>query len=246
MIDLRQIPRQPGCYLFSDEGGRIIYVGKAKELRRRVSSYFRRSDHDAKTTALVSHIHSVQTIVTSSEEEAFLLENNLIKRHQPKYNIDLKDAKSYATLRLTAEAFPRLVVSRRRQEDGRHFGPFVSGEQRDEVMRFLIRVFRLRTCRRLPKRPCLRFHIGLCPAPCAGKVSAAAYGERIARVVEVLAGRGGALIARLREEMAERAAREEYEAALELRDQALHALRPFGESAEPLRELARYIVERRN
>lgn len=219
MIDLCQIPRQPGCYLFSDEGGRIIYVGKAKELRRRVSSYFRRCDHDAKTTALVSHIHAVQTIVTSSEEEAFLLENNLIKRHQPKYNIDLKDAKGYATLRLTAEAFPRLVISRRRQEDGRHFGPFVSGEQRDEVRHFLIRVFRLRTCRQLPKRPCLRFHIGLCPAPCAGKISAAAYGERIARVVEVLAGRGGALIARLRDEMARHSTREEFEAALELRDQ---------------------------
>ncbi len=219
MIDPGEIPRQPGCYLFSDEQGRVIYIGKAKELRRRVSSYFKRRDLDPKTQVLVSHIHSVQTIVTSREEEAFLLENNLIKRHQPKYNIDLKDAKSFATLRLTAEDFPRLVISRRRQEDGRHFGPFVSAEQRDEVMRFLVRVFRLRTCRKLPKKPCLRFHIGLCPAPCAGKISLPAYRERIARVVEVLAGRGGALIHQLGEEMARHAAAEEYEAALELRDQ---------------------------
>ena len=108
MIDTARLPENPGCYLYSDEAGTIIYVGKAKNIRKRVSSYFTKKDHDAKTRSLVARIASVDVVVTDTETEAFLLENTLIKKHQPKYNIDLKDAKRYAWIELTREEYPRL------------------------------------------------------------------------------------------------------------------------------------------
>ena len=113
MIDTANLPENPGCYLYSDEAGTIIYVGKAKNIKKRVSSYFSKKDHDPKTKSLVAHIASVDVVVTDTETEAFLLENTLIKKHQPKYNIDLKDAKRYAWIELTREEFPRLVIARK-------------------------------------------------------------------------------------------------------------------------------------
>jgi len=134
MIDLQSLPAEPGCYLFSDDEGSIIYVGKAKNLRRRVSSYFSRHDLDPKTRILVAAIATVDFIVTDTEVEAFILENTLIKKHQPKYNIDLKDSKSYAYIHITDEPYPRFHVARGPDGNGRYYGPFVSARERDDLL----------------------------------------------------------------------------------------------------------------
>jgi excinuclease ABC subunit C len=135
MIEYHSLPHAPGCYLFSDESGTIIYVGKAKDLKKRVTSYFQKKDHDRKTENLVAAIASLDVMVTNTETEAFLLENNLIKKHQPKYNIDLKDAKRFAYIELTREPFPRIGFARRtHKEDATYFGPFVSAAGRDDVI----------------------------------------------------------------------------------------------------------------
>jgi excinuclease ABC subunit C len=171
MIDPATLPENAGCYLFSDAGGMIIYVGKAKNLKKRVASYFAKKDHDPKTRSLVEHIVSVEVLVTNTETEAFLLENTLIKKHQPKYNIDLKDAKRYAYIELTKEEFPRLLIARRATGDGTFFGPFISAAERDYVAKVAKKIFHLRTCKKIPKRPCLRHHMQSCSAPCTGTVS---------------------------------------------------------------------------
>ncbi|HVP97349.1 excinuclease ABC subunit UvrC [Methanoregula sp.] len=219
MIDTAGLPENPGCYLYADADGRIIYVGKAKNLRKRVSSYFTKKDHDAKTRSLVARIVSVAVVVTDTETEAFLLENTLIKKHQPKYNIDLKDAKRYAWIELTKEEFPRLVIARRATGDGTYFGPFVSAAERDHVIKVAKKIFHLRTCKKLPKRPCLRRHMQSCSAPCTGTISPAEYGENVKKATLLLKGKSTELLDELRREMAVRSAGEEYERALVLRNE---------------------------
>jgi excinuclease ABC subunit C len=142
---LPALPGEPGCYLYRDEEGCVIYVGKAKNLKKRVSSYFRKRGRDKKTSILVSRIASVDYIVTTNEVEALVLENSLIKEHQPRYNINLKDAKQYAHIRLTGEEFPRLCIARKATGDGTFFGPFVSAQERDYVFSVIKKTFRLRT-----------------------------------------------------------------------------------------------------
>lgn len=220
MIDLTAIPREPGCYLFSDAGGTILYVGKAKDLRKRVTSYFQKKDHDPKTRQLVGLIDSADFMVTHTETEALLLENNLIKKHQPKYNIDLKDAKRYAFIELTREPFPRIGIARQtRTGDATYFGPFVSAAERDAVLRVIKRAFLLRSCRKLPKRACLRHHLGSCSAPCIGAVSEADYALHAERATALLKGKKSEELNRMREEMADYSSRQEYEKALLLRNQ---------------------------
>jgi excinuclease ABC subunit C len=220
MIDLAAIPHSPGCYLYSDAAGTIIYVGKAKDLRKRVTSYFRKKDHDVKTKNLVALIASVDLMVTDTETEALLLENNLIKKHQPKYNIDLKDARRYAYIEITKEPFPRIGIERQtRREDATYFGPFVSAAERDAILRVIKRIFLLRSCRKLPKRACLRYHMQSCSAPCVGAVSGNDYGLQIDRVSALLRGKGSELLAQLRSEMAECSKMQEFEKALVLRNQ---------------------------
>ncbi len=227
MIDPATLPAEPGCYLFSDEGGNVIYVGKARNLRKRVSSYFSRHDLDPKTARLVDAIAGIDFIVTDTEVEAFILENTLIKKHQPKYNIDLKDSKTYAYIHITDEPFPRIHVARGPDGNGRYYGPFVSARERDDLFRLLKSLFGLRSCRRLPRRACLRAHIGSCSAPCIGRIGEEEYGERVRRAEAVLKGDIGGLIRTLRDEMAAHAERLDYERAMDLRDQiaALERLR---------------------
>ncbi|WP_332449398.1 excinuclease ABC subunit UvrC [Methanoculleus sp.] len=227
MIDPQSLPAEPGCYLFSDDEGTIIYVGKAKNLKRRVSSYFSRHDLDPKTRCLVAAIAAIDFIVTDTEVEAFILENTLIKKHQPKYNIDLKDSKSYAYIHVTDEPYPRIHVARGTDGSGRYYGPFVSARERDDLLRLLKTLFGLRSCRRLPRRPCLRAHIGSCSAPCTGAISEDDYRERARRAEAVLKGDIAGLLRTLREEMAASAEWQDYERAMELRDQvaALEGLR---------------------
>jgi excinuclease ABC subunit C len=219
MIDPATLPENPGCYLYADTGGTIIYVGKAKNLKKRVSSYFTKKDHDPKTRSLVEHIASVDVMVTNTETEAFLLENTLIKKHQPKYNIDLKDAKRYAWIKLTSEEFPRLVIARQTTGDGTFFGPFVSAAERDHVLNVVKKAFHLRTCKKIPKRPCLRRHMQSCSAPCTGTLSPQEYDENVKKATLLLKGKSSELLDRLRQEMAERSRAEDYERALELRNE---------------------------
>jgi excinuclease ABC subunit C len=220
MIDLSRIPHAPGCYLFSDMDGTLLYVGKAKDLKKRVTSYFQKKDHDPKTRNLVALIASLDLMVTHTETEALLLENNLIKKHQPKYNIDLKDAKRYAYIEITRETFPRIGIARQTNcGDATYFGPFVSAAERDAILRVIKRVFTLRSCRKLPGRACLRYHLESCSAPCVGAVSEGDYNLQVDRASALLKGKSSELLDQLRTEMAECAGRQEFEKALVLRNQ---------------------------
>ncbi len=227
-METGSLPKNPGCYIFRDSGRRIIYIGKAKDIRKRVSSYFQKKEHDAKTEALISHIDSVDFIVTDNEVEALILENNLIKKNQPKYNILLKDAKRYAYIQLTDEDFPRLLLARKRAGTGRYFGPFTSGAERDQVLRIAQRLFQIRTCRRMPKRPCLRYHINLCTAPCAGHATLEEYARQIRKTSKFLSGRADELVKELESDMRAASASQRYEKALLFRDQ-INALRHLTE-----------------
>lgn len=219
MIDYLSLPSDPGCYLFKDDTDTVIYVGKAKNLKKRVGSYFSRTVKDPKTAAMVAAAASLDFIVTKKEVEALILENSLIKRLQPKFNIDLKDSKRYAYIHLTDEPYPRIHYIRDTTQGGDYFGPFVSAKDRDQVLHILKKTFRIRSCRKLPKRPCLRYHIGTCPGPCVGAVSEEEYAEQISRARQVLKGHSAALIDVLKAEMAAASQVQNFEKALELRDQ---------------------------
>jgi excinuclease ABC subunit C len=212
----------PGVYLMKDEAGRIIYVGKAKSLRKRVHSYFS-GDKDPKTRLLVEHIHDIETIITRSEYEALTTENSLIKRWQPKYNIELKDGKTYPVIRLTNEEYPRLFRTRRLVFDGsRYFGPFPGVEDLDVYLGVVERLFPLRKCRGPIKKkpaPCLYYHIGRCAGPCAHAITKEAYAERVAKVVQLLEGGTEELIRELTENMRQAALALEYERAAVFRDE---------------------------
>lgn len=235
MIDYSSLPSDPGCYLFRDPADTVIYVGKAKNLKKRVGSYFSRTIKDPKTEAMIAAAADLDYIVTKTEVEALILENSLIKRLQPKYNIDLKDSKRYAYIHLTDGAFPRIHYAREKTGAGEYFGPFVSGKDRNHVLHLIKRTFRLRSCKKIPKRPCLRYHLGTCLAPCAGAVTEEAYAEQVSRAREVLRGNAASLVRTLESEMHDAAQAQEFERAIDLRDQ-IEAVRKLSE---------RQAVERR-
>jgi excinuclease ABC subunit C len=218
MIDLESIPKDPGCYLFRDSRDNVIYVGKAKSLVKRVKSYFI-GEHDVKTNVLVSHIKSIDFVVTDSEVEALILENNLIKKYKPRYNIDLKDSKRYAFIEVTGEEFPRLLVARKKTRGSRFYGPFVSGMSRDYILNAMRKVFKIRTCKRLPKRRCMRFDIGLCSGPCIEKISRKDYLEDVKSCEMVLKGKTKEVVGILERRMKAFSLDEEFERALEIREQ---------------------------
>ena len=219
MLPPPSLPVNPGCYLFKSADGEIIYIGKAKNLKKRVSSYFQRPAPDPKTLALVENITSMDFIVTENEVESLILENNLIKQHQPKYNIDLRDSKSFAHIQLSDDEFPRIGIARRPTGGGQLFGPFVSAAERDHLLALIKRTFRLRTCRRLTKRSCLRFHMGSCMGPCAGRITAEEYRKEVQKATALLKGKTPELVESLREEMARWSSCQEFEKALQVRNQ---------------------------
>ncbi|MBN2250825.1 MAG: excinuclease ABC subunit C [Candidatus Altiarchaeota archaeon] len=221
------IPHKPGCYLFKDGGGGIIYVGKAKDLQKRIAAYYR-NGLDPKTESLKGNIRSVDYIITGNEKEALILENNLIKKHQPKYNIDLKDSRRYAYIMLTKEEFPRLLVARQKKGEGRFFGPFTSAHERDVLLRLAGNLFSLRTCRRPPKRPCIRHEMGYCSAPCTGTVPPEEYKRQVADAVKLLSGRDAELLSDLEKRMEKASDKKDYETAKTLRDR-IRAVRSLGE-----------------
>jgi excinuclease ABC subunit C len=251
MIELNEVPANNGCYLFKDALGKIIYVGKAKDLSKRVKSYFQKREHDNKTRSLVSNISSVDFFITDNEVEALILENNLIKKFKPKYNIDLKDSKRYAYVQITDEEFPRLLLSRKRGKDGKYYGPFVSGASRDYVMDALIKIFGIRTCNKMPKKECLRFAIGICSAPCTAKISKTDYLERVQAARLVLKGRTKELIKILDENMKHNSKIMNYEGALELKNQiesvkALEGRQKMERDKDYDEDIINYIVVKDN
>jgi excinuclease ABC subunit C len=231
------VPENPGCYIFRDADATIIYVGKAKNLKKRVTSYFQKSDHDTKTTALISHIASIDVMVTTNEVEALILENSLIKENQPRYNIDLKDAKQYAYIELTDDVFPCIRIARKAAAKGDFFGPFVSATERDHVYSVVKKVFRLRTCKNLTRRACLRHHIHTCSAPCLGDLSPDEYAEQVSKAVLVLKGRGTELVRNLKEDMKTRSESQDYEGAMMIRNQ-ISAIERLGQRQDIVRSSA--------
>ncbi len=218
--DLSTLPKNPGCYLYKDESGTIIYIGKAKNLLNRVRSYFSNSDqHSVKTKHLVNRIRFIDWIVVDSEMEALLLENNLIKKHYPKYNIDLKDNKRYAYIKITGESFPRILTTRKVSKDGIYFGPYTDGYQRVQLIRTAVSIFKLRTCNTMPKHACLNFHIGICSAPCIKEISKEDYLKQVEEAKEFLKGNVAFTKKRLQEEMKEYSKKLLFEKALERKKQ---------------------------
>lgn len=223
---LPELPSGPGVYLMKDEEGRILYVGKAANLRKRVSSYFSKPSHrDLKTAVLVTKIQNVDTILTHSEKEAFLLESTLIKKHRPHYNVILRDDKRYPCLRLDVKSpYPNLTITRKFRRDGAlYFGPFSSAGAVKETLRLVHRTFKLRKCRtktvKSRQRPCLNYQIGLCLAPCTESISPEAYKSIVDEVVLFLKGRTPDLARHIRNKMNRAAARQDFEAATVYRDQ---------------------------
>lgn len=212
------LPSKPGCYLYK-KNNVIIYVGKAKNLKKRVSSYFQKKDQDSKTKSLIENIDDLDFIITNSEIEALILENTLIKKHQPKYNINLKDSKQYAYLKLTNEFFPRLLTARKKDSDENYFGPFVSGSQRENLKKILIKTFKIRTCKKLPKKECLRYHINICSAPCINNISKTNYLTSVQNVKKILSGKTKDLLIKLQKKMQEQSQNQNFEKALEIREQ---------------------------
>jgi len=223
---LAQLPAAPGVYLMRDARGKVIYVGKAAVLRNRVRSYFHApSGLSEKTRRLVAEIADLEVIQTATEAEAFLLEDALIKKYQPRFNIRLRDDKRYPYLKITAEPFPRVMIVRRRARDGaRYFGPYTNAKAMRATLKLAQKLFPIRTCNlalpfKNPRRPCLNYHIGRCLAPCAGLVSQEEYGRAVDGAAMLFEGRISGLVQSLRARMRDAADREQFELAARLRDQ---------------------------
>ena len=228
---LKLLPDSPGVYIMKDDHGKIIYVGKAIVLKNRVRQYFQSSrNHTPKVRAMVSHIADVETIMTANEVESLILEANLIKKHRPRYNIRLKDDKSYPYVKVTVqEEFPRVFITRRVLRDGaRYFGPYTNVTALRDSLKLLRRLFPLRTCRTMPERPCLEYHIKRCLAPCVGKVEAEDYRAMIRAVLLFLEGRTDDVERELEQRMNAAAEAYHFETAARLRDQ-LSAVRTAAE-----------------
>jgi excinuclease ABC subunit C len=219
---LALLPAQPGCYLMKDRQGTIIYVGKAKILKNRVRSYFTGS-HDGKTLRLVNEIEDFEYIVTSSDMEALLLEINLIKKYDPKYNIMLKDDKSYPFIKLTAERHPKLIITRKVKKDsGKYFGPYPNVQAANETKKLLDRIYPLRKCSTLPDRVCLYYHMGQCLAPCVKEVSKEEYKQITDEITKFLNGGYKDIKVDLTAKMAAAAEELDFERAKEFRDKIAH------------------------
>jgi excinuclease ABC subunit C len=223
---LATLPTKPGCYLYKDSNGTILYVGKAINLRNRVRSYFQKSANlTPKVRRLVSHIHDLETIITDSELEALVLECSLIKKHQPHYNVRLRDDKQYPYLCLTtSEPFPRLLLVRRvRQDNNRYFGPYTGSRAVYATMELINRLFPLISCGksfdgRPVQKPCLYYHLGQCLAPCAGLAEKAEYQAAVKDVITFLEGKEEQILKKLRKQMEEASENLEFERAARLRD----------------------------
>jgi len=241
---INNLPRTPGVYIMKDGSGGVLYVGKANDLRKRVSSYFQRSrKHPERIDALISRIADMDFIPASTSAEALIYENGLIKQLSPKYNVALRDDKSYPMLKLTVnEKFPRLMLTRERRNDGAlYYGPYTSAKLLKEALKILQKLFPLRTCNKMPKKECLQFHIQQCLGPCIGNINRERYNNLVTQLKLFLEGRRAELNKFLSDKMKELSARENFEEAKEYRDrlEALNVVKkdrvrygPINESEE--------------
>jgi excinuclease ABC subunit C len=226
-VILDNLPDRPGCYIFKNKDGKILYIGKAASLKKRVKSYFQKGARDPKTEKMISKIADFEFFVTSSEKEALLLESNLIKEHKPRYNIDLKDDKRYPFIKITTyEMYPRVLVVRRLQDDkAKYFGPYTNVTAMRKTLKLLRRIFPIRSCSleipsRRKYRVCLDYFIGRCPGCCEeGKTTPEEYGAMIDEVILFLSGRSKEIASRLKERMERFSEEMRFEDAARVRDQ---------------------------
>ena len=223
---IKLVPTNPGCYLYYDKEGTIIYVGKAKNLKRRVYSYFHKQHDSVKTNILVSQIEKLEYIITDSEVEALILESHLIKKHKPKYNILLKDDKKYPYFLITDEDFPRIQIVRKKNlnpDKGRFYGPYTDIRAMHATLDFLKKIFPLKQCKtpKFSNRPCLYYHIGKCLAPCQGKVTPEEYQKLIHQVELFLSGKQSELLKQIQAQMQKYSEEEQFEKAAKMRDSYL-------------------------
>jgi len=224
-----RLPTNPGVYLFKDDKGSVLYVGKAGNLKHRVSSYFQKADgKDTKTLTMLERVSDIDTFITDTEKEALILENNLIKEYRPRYNVKLRDDKNYPCLRLSIEdEFPTLCIVRQIKKDRSiYFGPYPSATSLRETLKLIRRLFPIRTCldtkftHRL--RPCINYEMGRCTGPCCGKIEPAQYREMVHQVRMFLEGKNEALLKTLKKKMEEASERLAFETAAKVRDQIAH------------------------
>ncbi len=221
-------PQKPGVYIMKDIEEKVIYIGKAKNLNKRIKSYFSKDDYKTrdKTSILISRVKKIDYVITDNEIEAYLLESNLIKKYRPIFNIELKDQQRYTYLKITDEKFPRLVVTRRNRNGefmgpkGEIFGPFVKGSSRFLTIGLLRKMFKIRICKQLPKKECLEYHIGNCDAPCINKISQQGYNKNIETIKGILEANNdfGEFYSKLEKEMKSASDKKEYEKAIHIRD----------------------------
>ncbi len=221
---IRALPLTSGVYLMKDEAGQIIYIGKAISIRKRVQSYFRGKTQNVKTDLLVSNIVDIDCILTQSEAEALILEAALVKKHLPKYNIELKDGKSYPYIQITGDLYPlvsvvRLANPHQRKPRSQYFGPYVDSALIREALTLIRKIFPFRSCDPLADKICLYHNIGLCDAPCVDKIFPEDYQKTIANIVRVLEGEKDALYKDLKDEMERLARVKDFEKAAKIRDQ---------------------------
>lgn len=224
---IKLVPEQPGCYIYYDKDDNIIYVGKAKNLKKRVYSYFHKQHESPKTVILVSQIERLEYIITDSEAESLILESHLIKQHKPKYNILLKDDKKYPYFLITDEDFPRIQVVRKKNlnpDKGRFYGPYTDVGAMYATLDFLKKLFPLKQCKnpKFSNRPCLYYHIGKCLAPCQGKVTPKEYQELIRQVELFLCGKQSELLKQIKLQMQKYSDDEQFEKAAKMRDSYLN------------------------
>ena len=221
---IKSLPTSSGVYLYKDAAGTVIYVGKAVNIRKRVESYFRKDTGSLKTDFLVSHIAQIDTVATASEAEALILEASLIKQYQPKYNIELKDGKTYPFIQITKEEFPLVSVIRFNAREAKDikaelYGPYVNPTLIREALQIIRKIFPFRTCDPFANKLCLYHDLGLCQGPCEDKISKEEYNRNIRSIRFILDGRKDDLYRSLRLEMEELSRRKDFEGAARLRDQ---------------------------
>src|SRR3989338_5327182 len=225
---ISSLPDSPGVYLMKDAQGRILYIGKAKSLRKRLFSYFGRGLSN-KTLGLMSHLSDIDYRLSSCESMALLLEAGLIHKYKPKYNVSLRDDKSFPLIKITNEEFPRVHITRRKEAGGaRYFGPYTNAALLRDALKIIRHYFPYRSCKRMPKKPCIYYRLRLSPAPCAAKISKSEYAKTIKQICLILEGKNDNLLKELARLMQSKAREREFEEAAGLRDKliALSAFKP--------------------
>lgn len=219
---IKNLPNSCGVYLLKDKDGKVLYIGKAISLKKRVSSYFLKREASLKQDALIQLVRDIDYIPTASEIEALLLEADLIKRFKPKYNVSLRDDKTFPFIKITQEDFPAISICRpKNKEKAICFGPYTDSQAIRDLVKKIRKIFPFRSCRNMPKKACLHFHIGLCPAPCVGKIEKRDYAQNIRDISLILKGKGESLFKKLQDEIRVEADKRNFEEAARIRDQML-------------------------